>query len=94
MLPCVFGDLCKVLPPNTFKACGTFDQKLRAASKSDVMVVQWCHTHNKMCPLHGPTADSDVDVSGLPCPDYSNAGLGKQHEGPTGKVFLECRAPT
>ena len=49
---------------------------------------QHCFTHNRKCAICGPEArEVDMDVSGLPCPDFSKAGKGRGKEGPTAPVF-------
>lgn len=88
-MPCVFGDLTEVLPPDTFNTEENFMKNLYRANKMPMMTHQHCYTHNKLCPLglRGEVA-SDYDLSGLPCPDMSPAGLRKGCEGPTGPVFI------
>lgn len=87
-MPCVFGDMTEVLPPDTFTE-GNFMKKVYRANKMPMMTHQHCYTHNKFCPsgVRGEV-DSDYDLSGLPCPDMSPAGLRLGPEGPTSKVFI------
>ena len=87
-MPCVFGDMTEVLPPDTFTE-GNFMKKVYRANKMPMMTHQHCYTHNKLCPLGvRGEVDSDYDLSGLPCPDMSPAGLRLGPEGPTSKVFI------
>ena len=86
--PCIFGDMRQVLAPGTFQEGATFRQKYAAASRADIMDSQWCYTHRKLCPVYGPEAEVDIDATGLPCPDFSLAGLGMEEEGTSNEASL------
>ena len=49
---------------------------------------QWCLSHKKCCAVTGTECAEDFNAAGLPCWDYSCAGLRLQEEGKTKKVFL------
>lgn len=87
-VPCIFGDLCATLAPGTFKPGASFLQKFHAADRANLARTQWCYAHGRMCPLYDQHTDSDMETGGLPCPDYSLAGLGEKEEGPTNGVFF------
>ena len=62
--------------------------KLQDVSRAPLMKRQWCYTHGKYCELFAADKASELDVSGLPCPDFSAAGLRRREEGPTATVFM------
>lgn len=86
--PCVFGDLLRVLPADTFCNEDPFHRKLFKANRAKLMTSQWCFTCCKECPLFGPRAMTDIEVAGLPCTDASMCGLRRFENGPTAQVFL------
>ena len=84
-MPCVFGDLEQCIPRDTFCRTDTFMEKLVKVDNAPIFETQHCFTHNKLCKLD---QDSDLEVSGLPCWDYSLAGKRLGEEGPTISAFL------
>ena len=88
-MPCVFGDLCGVMPEGLLDE-GSFIQKVVAANRSMLARDAYCYTHNRLCPLWPASrrTTADVEVAGLPCPDFSRAGRKRREEGPTNKVFI------
>ncbi len=88
--PCIHGDLTKIVPENSFNPEGTFMERLMQIDGASIMRNQWCNTHGHDCPILDGL-QSDYDVSGLPCPDMSPAGLGLKEEGMTSTVFI-CHA--
>ena len=90
--PCVHGDLTKIVPENSFDKDGCFFNRARQIDKAKFCAEQWCFQHGKPCKLFTPDAAvPDYDISGLPCPDMSRAGLRKFEEGKTSSVFA-CHA--
>ena len=94
--PCVFGDVTRVfaddltLPPlDPEQAPGTrFNQLVRSVNRAPLRVRHHCYTHNSKCYLFGDKAQTaDLDISGLPCPDMSRAGLQRFQDGRTSIVF-------
>ena len=65
-----------------------FVWKLHKISRSQLLTYQWCYTHTKYCPLFGPAVETDLEVAGLPCWDFSRAGKRAQDEGATNSVFM------
>lgn len=86
--PCQFGDLEDVFPPGTYDPSENFMGKLHKVSTCQIMQKQWCYNHGQHCDLFGRAAETDLDVSGLPCWDYSLAGKCRQEEGPSNTVFM------
>jgi len=89
--PCIFGDLTHILPPDSFNPDGPFREKVRAIHRAPLRTSQHCFTHGKDCPIFGSHVDIDLDISGLPCPDHSPAGLRMHEQGKTSAVFA-CHA--
>ena len=94
--PCVFGDVVKVfgndlsLPPldQSQPQGSRFEAVVRAANHACLRVRHHCYTHNRKCALFGGQAQvADLDISGLPCPDMSRAGLQRFQDGNTSIVF-------
>ena len=87
--PCVFGDLVDCMPAGTIDPEDPFMVKFHKVNWSCVYRRQHCFTHNRLCNLFGdPSTDADIETAGLPCPDYSMAGLRQLEEGPTIGAFL------
>lgn len=86
--PCIFGDLVECVPPGSFCDEDPFYKKLYDFNRADLMKSQHCFFCTQQCPLFGPSAESDMEVAGLPCTDQSAAGNRLYQEGPTAKVFL------
>ena len=89
--PCVFGDVSQIFPPGSLPdpPTGDFPALVQAANKAPLLCNQFCYAHNRRCRLFGPDSKStDMDISGLPCPDMSKAGLQKFENGPTSIVFV------
>lgn len=85
--PCIHGDILESLPPNSFSPSDSFFDRLLAINRAPLKKRQFCYTHNGLCPiLEG--LQSDMDTSGLPCPDMSKAGKGLREEGLTSSVFI------
>jgi len=63
-------------------------EKLYKISKSDLMARQWCFQHQSYCHLFGASAETELDIAGLPCWDMSLAGKRAAEEGPTATVFM------
>ena len=89
-LPCIFANVEACVPPNTFDSDMSFMWKLHRISTADCQRYQMCSTHNRMCDQF-PVVSADVDISGLPCPDYSMCGSRKCEHGGTNSVFI-CHA--
>ena len=51
-MPCVFGDMTEVLPPDTFTE-GNFMKKVYRANKMPMMTHQHCYTHKQVLPFGG-----------------------------------------
>lgn len=87
-LPCIHGDITNIMPRGSFDPSACFKTKMKQIEQAKLCRSQFCFTHNKSCPIFGRlAAESDLDVSGLPCPDMSRAGIGLREEGPTSPVF-------
>lgn len=90
--PCIHGDLTEILPLNSFNPNGSFKQRAKQINKAKLRMKQHCFTHSQKCNIFGKFArQADLDISGLPCPDFSKAGKGKKREGKTSSVFA-CHA--
>lgn len=85
--PCIHGDLTKIVPEGSFDPEGTFMERLMQIDRAPILQHQHCFTHGHKCPLL-EGVQSEYDVSGLPCPDMSPAGLGLKEEGKTSAVFI------
>ena len=92
----MFDDVVKVfandltLPPmDPDQPAGTrFRALVRSVNNAPLRVRHHCYTHNQKCCLFGDKADvADLDISGLPCPDMSRAGLQQFQDGKTSIVF-------
>ena len=86
----MFGDLTHIVPEGTFDPHDDFQTRLRAINKARLLTRQHCYTHGISCQIYGG-ARPDYDLSGLPCPDHSPAGLKQYEQGPTSSVFA-CHA--
>ena len=89
-LPCIFSDVEGCIPAGTYQADMSFAWKLYFVSSSPFQRYQMCRTHNCMCSQF-PAVSADLDVSGLPCPDFSRAGARHYEQGITNTVFM-CHA--
>ena len=89
--PCVFEDVEGCIDKGVYKKDDPFRVKFVKIAKADLLSHQACKTHNKLCPLFGPKAQSDIETAGLPCVDSSKAGKKLYEEGRTGSVFC-CHA--
>jgi hypothetical protein len=83
--PCVFGDLERCIPTSTFEQTDDFWTKFMKVDRAPMYNTQHCFAHNRQCQLF---KCSDFEVAGLPCPDYSVAGLGLMENGRTVGAFL------
>lgn len=86
--PHVFSNVEACIPPGTYEKTDNFVWKLHKISRSQLLTYQWCYTHTKYCPLFGPAVETDLEVAGLPCWDFSRAGERAQEEGATNSVFM------
>ena len=87
-LPCIFGDILKLIPESAQLTTGSFSEKRQRVEGVHLKGEQFCHAHNKYCNALQPT-EADVDLSGLPCPDNSRANRKRKfQEGPTGPVYI------
>ena len=86
--PCIFGNIEHCLPENTYKKGDCFMKKLWDISKSSMLSEQYCFTHGRQCRLFNPDFESDVEIAGLPCWDFSLAGKRLKEHGPTNTVFM------
>ena len=84
--PCIFGDLEGVIPDGSYEPSDCFMKKFYSIDAADVCVKQYCHAHSGDCPLL--SKDSDLEVAGLPCWDFSIAGKRRMEEGPTNTAFI------
>ena len=92
--PCVHGDVTEILPEGTLSGYEDYPAMVRAVNKSALCRYQFCYTHNMDCPVFSDpqrNVDTDYDISGLPCPDFSRAGLQRFEHGATSVVFA-CHA--
>ena len=88
-MPCIFGDITKIVPQTTFDKEDNFARKLWKIDHAPFVESCFCHSHHRECPLFGANGlNPDYDISGLPCPDFSKSGLRLRHEGPTNSVFI------
>ncbi|CAK9081695.1 unnamed protein product [Durusdinium trenchii] len=86
--PCVHGDLTQIMPSNSFDPESGFEAKAAQINQAKLRTTQYCFTHDHQCPIFGKRArEVDLDVSGLPCPDFSRAGVERGKEGPTAMLF-------
>ncbi|CAK9059749.1 unnamed protein product [Durusdinium trenchii] len=70
--PCVHGDLTQIMPSNSFDPESGFEAKAAQINQAKLRTTQYCFTHDRQCPIFGKRArEVDLDVSGLPCPDFS-----------------------
>ncbi|CAK9081709.1 Uncharacterized protein SCF082_LOCUS38866 [Durusdinium trenchii] len=70
--PCVHGDLTQIMPSNSFDPESGFEAKAAQINQAKLRTTQYCFTHDHQCPIFGKRArEVDLDVSGLPCPDFS-----------------------
>ena len=83
--PCVFGNLERCIPKNTFDASNDFWTKFKKVDEAVLFSTQYCYTHNQQCRLD---KGSDLEVAGLPCWDYSLVGKLLGENGPTIEAFL------
>ena len=78
------------LPPY-FSYDMPYIDKWKIISNAPVKQHAWCLRHCRYCPVRA----SDVNASGPPCVDFSNAGLGAGVEGSTNYCMLAlCRIHT
>ncbi|CAL1150917.1 unnamed protein product [Cladocopium goreaui] len=83
-VPCIHGDITNIMPKGSFDPSACFKTKMKQIEQAKLCRGQFCFTHNQSCPVFGQeAAESDFDMSGLPCPDMSRAGKGLREEGPT-----------
>lgn len=76
------------MPNGSFDSHRCFATKVRQIDKAKLNKKQFCFSHNKFCPIYGQQAvSSDLDMSGLPCPDMSQCGDLLKEEGRTNVVF-------
>ena len=86
-LPCLFEDALDLIPFGTYDQCWPYSQKLAAIRASPQIARQaHCIKHRQACPVCKPIAL--FDVSGLPCPDMSTAGLRRKRAGSTADVYI------
>ena len=84
--PCIFGDLMGCVRKNLFHKDDPFWVKFEKVDEAPLYQTQYCFTHGCQCSLVDKKAD--LEVAGLPCPDYSVAGKRLQENGPTIGAFL------
>ncbi|CAE7032787.1 unnamed protein product [Symbiodinium sp. CCMP2592] len=87
--PCVFTDITDIVPKGSWNSEDPFEQKACDIDRAPFFLKARCVTHGRLCPLFA--VNSDLDVAGLPCVDYSKSGKGRREEGPTAPVFC-CHA--
>ncbi|CAE6969119.1 unnamed protein product, partial [Symbiodinium sp. CCMP2456] len=88
---CLFGDLNQVVPDGTICEADTFSEKVHKIAQAPLCSSQYCHAHNRRCPLFGPSTAAAWETAGLPCPDHSRAGLRMCENGKTAATFA-CHA--
>ena len=87
-LPCIFGDILKLIPEYVDLTTGSFSEKRQRVEGVDLQCDQFCHAHNKYCNAL-QSKEADIDLSGLPCPDNSRANKKRKfQEGPTAPVYI------
>ena len=80
---CIFGDMLKLIPDLDPQL--PYSKKLALAQASPVGAWAQCFNHSRPCQV---SSTADFDVSGLPCPDMSRAGLRKKRAGPTAACYI------
>ena len=83
--PCLFSDILDLLPHGTLSPEWPYSKKLDAVNACGIANQAHCIRHGKVCSVNKMTV---FDVSGLPCPDMSVAGLRRKRAGPTCGVYL------
>ena len=82
--PCLFGDYHEWIPRGTFNKEDSMATKRQRIDAAPLIPGARCFTHGRIC--NGRIAD--INVSGLPCVDYSPSGLKRGCEGPTNSVYI------
>ncbi|CAE7266532.1 unnamed protein product [Symbiodinium sp. KB8] len=86
-MPCVFGDMMRLVPDGTLTGYESFEDARAAIYSADTVQWQECRVHGTSCLL----PHVDFDMSGLPCVDNSQMkqcnGPRQFEEGPTGPLF-------
>ena len=91
-LPCIFSNILHQIPESCDLSDTTFPEKKQRIFNGQLQRKHFCWTHHAQCV---DDQESEVDFSGLPCPDHSKANRKrKREEGPTGPVtwliITEC----
>lgn len=85
--PMPSGIMPELIPNGTIQTGWPYSQKLSAVNGCDLSVVQQCEAHGQAtCKVY--KGCSSFDCSGLPCPDFSTAGLKRKRQGPTVPVYM------
>lgn len=86
--PCMFDQVEGCVPDELLEDSDSFMTMFSKVNKCHLRNSLWCRNHCKRCPVVGAAAATDYDCAGLPCWDYSAAGLRKKEEGSTKRVFI------
>ena len=78
-----------MIPPGSYDPSAPFSKRFEQIDRAPLCLKAKCVAHGKLCPLFSRTAD--LEVAGLPCVDFSKAGLQLKEEGPTSPIFC-CHA--
>lgn len=84
--PCLFENALDLIPYNTYRDHWAYSQKSEAVKKCSIAKTGHCLRHGQACSVWKPMAL--FDVSGLPCPDMSTAGLRRKRAGETSAVYM------
>ena len=83
--PCLFGDITQLLGEHWFDVGMSYSSKLQAGRQADLSTVRPCAFHGCDCSTEKMVT---FDVSGLPCPDMSQAGKRRKRARPTNTVYI------
>lgn len=86
--PCMFEEVEGCVPKEAKSSNHDFMAMFHAVNESKLKSRQWCVHHQRYCCILGDDAAVDYSCAGLPCWDYSLAGLRRQEQGETRKVFI------
>ena len=92
MQPCMFEEVEGCVPKDAISSDDDFMTMFNKVNQSRLKSRQWCIHHKRFCPVLGDDAAVDYNCGGLPCWDFSMAGLRRQEQGETRKVFIAYAA--
>ena len=91
LAPCshvCFEEVEGCVPKDAISSDDDFMTMFNKVNQSRLKSRQWCIHHKRFCPVLGDDAAVDYNCGGLPCWDFSMAGLRRQEQGETRKVFI------